>query len=46
MTLTLVLLNADAVPVSADWNGQFVRPEDFDDYPFSTLMKKVVAKIG
>ena len=45
LTLTIVTLNADAVPVSAGWNGQFVRPEDFDDYPFSTLMKKVVEKI-
>ena len=45
LTLTIVALNADAVPVSAGLNGQFVRPEDFDDYPFSTLMKKVVEKI-
>ena len=43
LTLTLVLLNTDNVP--ADWDGRFVSPEKFKDYPFSTLMKKVIAKI-
>ncbi len=44
LTLTLVLLNADSVP--AGWDGRFAVPEKFADYPFSTLMKKVVAKIS
>ena len=41
LTLTIVRTRADAVP---DSDGFFVPPSRFGDYPFSTLMKKVVAK--
>lgn len=40
LTLTIVRTRACAVP---DSDGFFVSPSRFGDYPFSTLMKKVIA---
>ncbi len=36
----------DATVSANGWDGRFAGPEKFADYPFSTLMKKVVAKIS
>lgn len=42
LTLTLARTQTDGLPPVE--GGFFVRPEDFGNYPFSTLMKKVMKK--
>lgn len=42
LTLTIVKAKVDSPPAGSD--GFFVAPKDFKNYPFSTLMQKVIRK--
>ena len=42
LTLYIYEITADKLPIA---DGIFVKPKDFGNYPFSTLMKKVIQKI-
>ena len=42
LTLTIVKAKLDSLPAGSD--GFFVAPKDFKNYPFSTLMQKVIRK--
>jgi A/G-specific adenine glycosylase len=42
LTLNIYEINAEKSPIA---DGIFVMPKDFKNYPFSTLMKKVIQKI-
>ena len=42
LTLAVLRVNSDDLPLP---DGTFVLPTDFKNYPFSTLMKKVIQKI-
>lgn len=43
LTLTIVKARLDSPPAGSD--GFFVAPKDFKNYPFSTLMRKVIRKV-